>query len=315
MSTSAFITPVFNLAGASTTGDIVTWNNTSGTLLADSGKLATSIVTGPGSAVNNDLVLFNGTSGTLVKDSGVALSSVVTGPATTAVNDVAVWNNTTGSLLADSSLSVSSSAGTTTVQTTSTNPTLIVTVPRQTAGAGNNATHQAGAAQSGGTNLAGGDLFLASGITTGTGRSNVRIQTPAGALTGTTDNAEIDRLVVVGNLALTSGAATTIVTPTIGSGQIAGGLITYSLRVTGGTSDLQNESSMVFFSVVNKAASVTRTTTQTAPCQALTAGTLSTVWSVTAAGLVQVTATTSLSTPSLNMVYEIHNQSFGAITF
>lgn len=283
MASTNFIQPVFNSVGSTVAGDLVTWNNATGSLVADSGKLA---------------------------------SAVVTGPVSTTVGDVAVWNNASGTLLADSSLSVTSAAGTTTVQTTATNPTLIVAVPRQTSGAGNNATHQAGGAQSGGTNLAGGDIFIGSGITTGTGRSNVRLQTPSGAsASGTSDNAVIDRLVLAGNLALTSGVATTIVTPTVGAGQLAGGMIMYSLRVTGGTSDLQNESSMVFYSVVNKAASVTRSTTQSAPCQASTAGTLTTSWSVTAAGLVQVTATTSLSTPLLNLIYEIHNQSFGVITF
>jgi hypothetical protein len=283
MTSNNFVAPVFNLAGNPTTaGDIVTWNATNGTLVADSGKLAAGLVSGPG---------------------------------TSAVGDVALWNNTTGTLLEDSTLNVTVAASTTTLSTTAADPTLIVTVPRATAGVGFNNTVQAGAAQSGASNTAGGDLFLASGISTGTGRSNVRIQTPTGATTGSTDNTEIDRVVVVSDLALTSGTAATIVTPTIAAGNIVGGFITYSLRVTGGTSDLQNESSMVFFSAVNKAGSITRTTTQTAPCQALTAGTLTTAWSVSAAGLIQVTATSSLSTPVLNMVYEIHNQSFGAITF
>lgn len=54
--------------------------------------------------------------------------------------------------------------------------------------AGNNLTLQAGGAVSAGTNLSGGNLILASGVSTGTGSSTIQFNTYNGGSTGTTDN-------------------------------------------------------------------------------------------------------------------------------
>jgi hypothetical protein len=65
--------------------------------------------------------------------------------------------------------------------------------------AGNGLTVQAGGAYSGGTDLAGGNLTLTSGISTGTGSSSIQFQTfPAGS-SGTSDNTATTAMTILGN--------------------------------------------------------------------------------------------------------------------
>jgi hypothetical protein len=80
---------------SSVIGDIATWNNLSGSKLADSGKLAADIVTGPGSAVDGDVVLFDGATGKIIKDSGVLGSRLVT--ASAVLTDLALVKGDGGS--------------------------------------------------------------------------------------------------------------------------------------------------------------------------------------------------------------------------
>ena len=61
---------------SSTVGHLASFNNSSGTLLADSGIVASALISGPGSSVSNDVVTFNGTGGNVLKDSGVLVSSL-----------------------------------------------------------------------------------------------------------------------------------------------------------------------------------------------------------------------------------------------
>src|ERR1700674_3758793 len=73
--------------------------------------------------------------------------------------------------------------------------------------AGNNLTISAGGAKSGGTDLAGGNLVLSSGISTGTRASNVQFQTyPAAASTGTADNAATVAITISETGTVTGGA-------------------------------------------------------------------------------------------------------------
>ena len=67
---------------------------------------------------------------------------------------------------------------------------------RKGTGAGSNLGLVAGGAQSGGTDLAGGDLYLRSGMTTGTGTSNILFQSPTAGATGTADNSYSTAMVV-----------------------------------------------------------------------------------------------------------------------
>ena len=79
--------------------------------------------------------------------------------------------------------------------------------------AGNNLTVQAGGATVGATDKNGGTLFLAPGLSTGTGESGIKLQgSPAGS-TGTSDNAVTTLMEVLGNK-LGFYGVTAIVRPT-----------------------------------------------------------------------------------------------------
>ena len=79
-------------------------------------------------------------------------------------------------------------------------PQLIDMVRNPTAStAGNSMTVQAGGATLGGTNLNGGNLILSSGISTGTGSSNIQFQTYNAGGSGTSDNGVTTRMTIAGN--------------------------------------------------------------------------------------------------------------------
>lgn len=123
--------------------------------------------------------------------------------------------------------------------------------------AGKSLTVEAGGATSGATDKNGGDLVLATGLSTGTGIANARIQVPSRATsTGTADNTLTDRLVVTGAKTLTDNSAIALVNIGIAAGQMAGGTITYTIEATNGT-DFQARSGIVAFTGVNKAGTMT----------------------------------------------------------
>ena len=90
---------------SSIVGDVACWNNTTGSLLYDCGKLPTGgsggNVVGPATSVINDFACWNNVSGTVLKDCGTGGTGNVVGPASSIINDVACWNNATGTLLKD----------------------------------------------------------------------------------------------------------------------------------------------------------------------------------------------------------------------
>ena len=65
--------------------------------------------------------------------------------------------------------------------------------------AGNSLTIKVGGATSGATDKNGGNLIIASGISTGTGSSNIYFQTSGPGTTGTADNALTSKMVILGN--------------------------------------------------------------------------------------------------------------------
>ena len=74
--------------------------------------LVTSIatkITGPASATSGNIVSFNGTTGTLAQDSGVLASSVVVGPASSTDNAVVRFDSTTGKLVQNSGVIIDDS--------------------------------------------------------------------------------------------------------------------------------------------------------------------------------------------------------------
>lgn len=63
-----------------TDGRIAEFDGTTGKLIADSGKLAADIVTGPSSAAaDGNIALFNGTTGKILEDSGFSLTDLLSG--------------------------------------------------------------------------------------------------------------------------------------------------------------------------------------------------------------------------------------------
>jgi hypothetical protein len=64
---------------------------------------------------------------------------------------------------------------------------------------GQNLTVVAGGAQTGGTDRAGGDLILSSGVSTGTGSSNIQFKTAAGGGAGSNDRTPATRVTILGS--------------------------------------------------------------------------------------------------------------------
>jgi hypothetical protein len=184
--------------------------------------------------------------------------------------------------------------------------------------AGKAMTIQAGGAVASGTDLAGGDLILKPGISTGTGGSNLRLQTYTRALsTGTSDNTATDRIIVTSPKSITDGSATTLVSLTIAAGSTVGGILQYTIEVTDGT-DYQVETGQVFVSGYNKGGVFGVTATEANSQQNVSSGTLSTTWAISSANpaVVSINADTSLtaSTGYPRITYTYKNLTQQAVT-
>lgn len=112
---------------------------------------------------------------------------------------------------------------------------------------------------------------------------------------------------------LSDNVAKTIVTPTVAVGQGLGVAITYSVYVTDGT-DYQERTGLARASMVNKAGTFTTAVVDTDQIIATSSGTCSVVWGVTAAGLIQVTANTSLTPTSMVLTFRVESLSNSDIT-
>lgn len=178
-------------------------------------------------------------------------------------------------------------------------------------------TLQAGGALSAGTNLAGGDLILAPGLSTGNANSKLRLQACTTGASGTADNALVDRIVVTGAKALTD-AATSIFEIALASGAMTGGTLIATIEASDGT-DHQAFTQIVAFSAVNKAGAYTTTVTVNASndAKAASAGTLTTSWAFTTGSnkvTMQVTPTGSLTETTYRVTYVVINNSPQAVT-
>lgn len=318
-STIASITPnAQTVIGPATTtsGNVVSWNNTTGTLVADSTKVTTSLVTGPASAVTTNLASYNGTTGKIIQDSGILAGNVMqsTVPGASVTGDIVTWSDTGGINAADSTVNVSI-GGSVTVAGPAGTP-FVLSVPRNAAGTnGSSMTIQSGGGASAASNKNAGDLVLQTGIATGTKRGNVRIQQSVGSVTsGTTDNTVTDRMVFAGRQVITSGVTTTVVTPTVAASAACSVVIKYGILVTG-SGDVQSETNTISIAMVNKAGTFTSSVQSGTAVQALSAGTLTTSFTVTAAGVIQVASTTNLASPTMSIVYDVDNMSSSVITF
>lgn len=103
-----------------------------------------------------------------------------------------------------------------------------IAMERNTTTAGSILTVGSGGALSGGTNLNGGDLYLKSGTSTGTGSSDIYFQTATSGATGTTDNAPSTKMTIWGNGFVGIGTSSPQTTLHIDSGVAGATPFTYS---------------------------------------------------------------------------------------
>jgi hypothetical protein len=169
-----------------------------------------------------------------------------------------------------------------------------------------------------GSNNAGGSLSLTGGTGTGSAKGgNLLLRTSPSLASGSTQQTLYDRYICVAQAqTLTDAVATTVATWTLSSGSTGGGIIQATIRVTDGT-DFQSMTQTVEVALVNKAGTYTTNITATTGAKAVSAGTLTATWTVTAAGAVQLTADTSLVPSGTNgfvVYYSIINNSQSNVT-
>lgn len=307
-------------SGITTVGDVtsgsVAFNGTVGTTLT--GTQSGLTLTVPQNAVIGGIV-------SIIAGSVYSLATAVGGDVDITSGNGGAGNNAGGNINITSGVGGASGP--------SGNINILCSTGGSTAGGGGNISIQAGsAATSGvggtigigagsgvGTNQnAAGTFTLYSAQSTGTGTlGNFRFYADAaGGTSGTTPNSQVLRLALNGsNQALVSGSAATIVTPTIPSGSMAGGQIVYTIECTNGT-DYQCVSGIVAYSITNKSATISGSTSVLGTeATHTTSGTLTDTWAVTAAGLVQVTATTSLTATKFRITFTVFSNSQQNITF
>lgn len=98
---------------SSVAGNVASFADATGKLIADSGKLAANVVTGPAVAVSGNLAVFSGTTGKIVADGGTVPTGNVTGPASAVANRIAIFSGTTGKVIADGGALLTDKANTT----------------------------------------------------------------------------------------------------------------------------------------------------------------------------------------------------------
>lgn len=185
--------------------------------------------------------------------------------------------------------------------------------------AGNTLTLRSGGATSGATDKDAGDIIIVPGVSTGLGRGKVRIQGYTPALsTGTADNTVVDRLIFSCFKILVNNTVTALVNCTLISNMIQAGIIRYSVVVFDST-DLQVEEGMLSYHVTNKGGVFANNVClKSGNQQALTAGTLTVTWTITAANpaVLSLNANSSL-TPATGyprVTYTLENFSQQAVT-
>jgi hypothetical protein len=174
-----------------------------------------------------------------------------------------------------------------------------------------------------GSNIAGSKLTFAGGKGTGTASGgDVTLQTAFSLATGSTLQSLVDRhLIVAQGKALTDNTATSLFEVALPTLKMAGGTIKATIQCTDGT-DMQSYTQLVTYAAVNKAAAYTTTITTDAgnDAKAVSAGTLTTTWSIltgTNKITIQLTADTSLTPSGTNgfvVYYQVFNNSEQAIT-
>lgn len=162
------------------------------------------------------------------------------------------------------------------------------------------------------------DAYLSGPPSTGTAASsNLRLRTAPSGASGSTLNTPITRhgMKAQGS-ALTSGAAANVLDVTLPTLTMSGGTIDATIIATDGT-DMQSFHQIVEWSAVNKGASYTTNVTASAGSKSVSAGTLTTSWSVsngTNKVTIQVTPTTSLTTTKFLLYYQVFSNGEQEVT-
>ena len=151
-----------------------------------------------GTGTESILEFFNTTSGTTVTAAAATIAAIRQG--VTNINALVFSTNNAGSVAEAMRISGAGNVG---IGTTS--PTNLLSLGGLTArtiwmergaSTGNNLTLQAGGGLAGGSNEAGGNLILSSGITTGIGTSQIQFQTYPVGSSGTADNTPITAMTI-----------------------------------------------------------------------------------------------------------------------
>jgi len=154
-------------------------------------------------------------------------------------------------------------------------------------------------AHASGTNIAASNLTLGGSLSTGTGAGGDVIEvTSMSGSSGSSANVTQTRRQTIGRfINLTEGTATNVASIALPSGKVTGGTATLTVWASDGT-DHQALTSEIRFSAVNKAGTLTATTSQTDGTTAASAGTLTVTYTATASGnnlLLRADATSSLT--------------------
>jgi hypothetical protein len=164
-----------------------------------------------------------------------------------------------------------------------------------------------------GTDVAGGNMTITGGYSAGLAApSLVKLASTAfGTASGSGGQTSLDRVVVGATKVLTNNTVTAVTNAALASNTTAAGQVSYSCEVFDAT-DLQIEQGQISYIVTNKGGVIANNTVvKYGNQQAMTAGTLTVTWTITAASpaVLSVNCNSSL-TPSTGyprVVYELHN--------
>lgn len=160
-----------------------------------------------------------------------------------------------------------------------------------------------------GTNIAGASMVIAGGKGTGNAAGgNVLMRTSPRTSTGTTLQTLADRQVIVAaSKDLTESTATSIAEVSLASSTTTGGTLRYTIEAGDGT-DFQALRGEVLFAAVNKAGTITTSTSTAVETSAPSSGTLTNAMTVTTGAskiILQLNAVSSLTQTVLRVTYTI----------
>jgi hypothetical protein len=185
---------------------------------------------------------------------------------------------------------------------------------------GNNLVVQSGGATVAATDKDSGILYEAPGISTGMGKSSIRIQgLTRAASTATSDNTLQDRVIIPSEKNLVNNTATSLFEIALPTLSMASGRILYQIDSTDGT-DMQTHSGNISYSAVNKGGVYTEQISDDSGAgdsKAVSSGTLVDTWTIldgTNKITIQLKANSSLTPTILRVRYTLFSGSNGLVT-